>query len=414
MLNFALQQEGMEKLLEKLLELDAGWVVTQVITDLDKVEVLIHVECQLKAIEDSGSGQLCKVYDHAPMRRWRHLDIMQYKTYICCALPRIKLPTGAVRTVDPGWASSHERHTFLFEHMVIDLLGMSGNQTRTAAFMRCGFNVVNRIIHLSTERGMARRQLEGHVLEHLSIDEKSFKKGHKYITVLSEPRSGCVLDVEEDRTKQACKSLLDKTLTPAQQKNVRTVSVDMWKAFINSVKEAMPQADIVHDRFHLVKYLNDALDKVRRREVKTHELLRNSKYVLLKNPENLTERQRIKFDQIKAANHEVAKAWQVRENFKSLFSSNSQDAFPLYMNWAADAINRRMKEVTKVVDMFHAHLKGVINALVSNFSNAMAERLNGKIQQLKCIARGYRTFANFRSAILFFHGGLDLYPLKSQ
>ena len=71
-----------------------------------------------------------------------------------------------------------------------------------------------------------------------------------------------------------------------------------------------------------------------------------------------------------------------------------------------------MNEVTRVVDMFHAHMNGVLNALVNNFSNAMAERLNGKIQLLKSVARGYRTFANFRSAILFFHGGLDLYPLK--
>ena len=402
----------MEALFERLLELEAWWVVGQVLTDRDQQEIQIHVECRSKSVVDVVTGQLCKVYDHAPPRKWRHLDIMQYKTYICCRLPRIKIPTGEVRTVDPPWASSHERHTYLFEHMVIDLLRMSGNQTRTAAFMRCGFNVVNRIIHLSTQRGMARRGLEGHVLENLSIDEKSFKKGHKYITVLSEPRSGCVLDVEENRTKGACKKLLDKTLTPAQQKNVRTVSVDMWRAFINSVKEAMPQADIVHDRFHLVKYLNDALDKVRRREVKTHELLRNSRYALLKNPENLTEKQRIKFEQIKSANHEVAKAWQVRENFKSLFSRNTRDAFPLYMNWASDAVGKRMNEVTRVVDMFHAHMKGVLNALVNNFSNAMAERLNGKIQLLKSVARGYRTFANFRSAVLFFHGGLDLYPLK--
>ena len=403
----------MEKLFERLLELETGWTVSKVVTDLALGEVQIHVECRLKKLMDTGSGGMCKVYDHAPMRKWRHLDIMQYKTYICCRLPRLRLPTGEVRTVEPSWASSHERHTYLFEHMVIDLLRMSGNQTRTAAFMRCGFNVVNRIIHLSTRRGMERRKLQDHVLENLSIDEKSFKKGHKYITVLSDPRSGCVLDVEEDRTKEACKNLLDKTLTPDQQKEVRTVIMDMWKAFINTVKEAMPQAEIVHDRFHLVKYLNDALDKVRRREVKAHELLRNSKYALLKNPENLTEKQRIKFEQIKAANHEVAKAWQVRENFKDLFASNTHEAFPLYMKWASDAANKGMKEVSKVVEMFHAHMKGVLNALVCNFSNAMAERLNGKIQQLKSVARGYRTFANFRSAILFFHGGLDLYPLKS-
>ena len=80
--------------------------------------------------------------------------------------------------------------------------------------------------------------------------------------------------------------------------------------------------------------------------------------------------------------------------------------------WAANSLRKKITEVTKVVEMFNNHMRGVVNALISNFSNAMAERLNGKIQELKTVARGYRTFANFRSAILFFHGGLDLYPLK--
>jgi transposase len=86
--------------------------------------------------------------------------------------------------------------------------------------MRCSFDVVNRIIHLSTERGMSRRALSSVSFDHLSIDEKSFKKGHKYITVLSHPASGCVLEVEEGRSKKSCKSLLNKSLTEDQQKRI--------------------------------------------------------------------------------------------------------------------------------------------------------------------------------------------------
>ncbi len=151
--------------------------------------------------------------------------------------------------------------------------------------MRCGFNIVNRIIHLSAKRGMERRSHETLRFQHLSIDEKSFKKGHKYISVLSHPGSGCVLDVEEDRTKEASTSLLNKALTPDQQAQVSTISMDMWKAYMNSAKEILPNAAIVHDRFHLVKYLNDAIDKVRRREVKTNDVLKESRYALLKNKE---------------------------------------------------------------------------------------------------------------------------------
>lgn len=395
-----------------LLDLDEGWVVNQVSTDIKKEEVYLKVVCKLNEFEDPETGKMCKVYDHAPERRWRHLDTMQYKTYISCMLPRVKLPTGKIKTINPCWASGHERHTFLFEHAVIDLLHATKNQTRTAELMRCGFNVVNRIIHLSTKRGMERRKLDSIVFEHLSIDEKSFKKGHQYVTVLSHPASGCILEVEKDRTKDACKTLVEKSLTQNQRNNIQTVSMDMWKAFISTSKEVFPNAQIVHDRFHLVKYLNEAIDKVRRREVKQHQELKDSRYALLKNPENLTEKQRIKFEAIKDANYQVSRAWQVRENFKDMFSSAQSEGFPLYMKWVSDAISKNIKEITKVVDMFNNHIIGVVNALVSNFNNAMAERLNGKIQELKTVGRGYRTFENFRSAILFLHGGLNLYPLK--
>jgi len=145
--------------------------------------------------------------------------------------------------------------------------------------MRCGFNVVNRIIHISTERGLERRNLSELKFEHISIDEKSFKRGHKYVSVLSHPRSGCVIDIEDGRTKTSTRLLLDKSLTPNQQKNIQTISMDMWKAYLSVAKERLPNADIVHDRFYLVKYLNDAVDKVRKREVKSNEELKNTKYV---------------------------------------------------------------------------------------------------------------------------------------
>ena len=399
-----------ENLFTKLLQLEQGWIVKSVETDLSEQEICIEISCILDHFLDDETGEICKFYDRAPVRSWRHLDTMQYKTFIKCQLPRIINSNGKVKTVQPNWASGYERHTYLFEHAVIDLLKASKNQTKTSKLMRCGFNVVNRIMHLSVKRGMDRRNYSELTFDYLSIDEKSFKKGHQYITVLSHPASGCVLDVEDNRTKEACKKLLDKSLTTEQLNKVSAISMDMWKAFIQTAQEILPNASIVHDRFHLIKYLNEAIDKVRRREVKQHQDLKNSRYALLKNPENLTERQRIHFEAIADANYEVSKAWQVRENFKALFSKGKLMATLSFLQWANDATKRKIKEVDKVVEMFKNHLSGVVNALLINLTNAMAERLNGKIQELKTVARGYRTFTNFRSAILFFNGGLNLYP----
>ena len=399
-----------ENLFTKLLQLEQGWIVKSVETDLSEQEICIEISCILDHFLDDETGEICKFYDRAPVRSWRHLDTMQYKTFIKCQLPRIINSNGKVKTVQPNWASGYERHTYLFEHAVIDLLKASKNQTKTSKLMRCGFNVVNRIMHLSVKRGMDRRNYSELTFDYLSIDEKSFKKGHQYITVLSHPASGCVLDVEENRTKEACKKLLAKSLTTEQLNKVSAISMDMWKAFIQTAQEILPNASIVHDRFHLIKYLNEAIDKVRRRVVKQHQDLKNSRYALLKNPENLTERQRIHFEAIADANYEVSKALQVRENFKALFSKGKLMATLSFLQWANDATKRKIKEVDKVVEMFKNHLSGVVNALLINLTNAMAERLNGKIQELKTVARGYRTFTNFRSAILFFNGGLNLHP----
>lgn len=399
-----------ENFFTKLLDLEDGWAVESIDTDLSKAEIYIHVVCLLDELNDSDTHELCKVYDFAPERSWRHLDTMQYKTFIKSRLPRIKTSTGKIKTVQPNWASGYERHTFLFEHAVIDLLKASKNQTKTAELMRCGFNVVKRILHLSAQPGMERRNHSQIIFEHLSIEEKSFKKGHHYISVLSHPTSGCVLDVGEHRTKESCKALFDKALTPDQQSQVNAISMDMWKPYIQTANESLGNAVIVHDRFHLVKYLNEVIDKVRRREVKQHHELKNSRYALLKNPDNLTEKQRIHFEAIAGASYEVSKAWQVRENFKQLFHKSKVQAWQLFNRWASNALKRKIKEVDKVVTIFQNHVSGVVAALINNLNNGMAERLNGKLQELKTVGRGYRTFDNFRSAILFFHGGLNLYP----
>jgi transposase len=286
------------------------------------------------------------------------------------------------------------------------------NQTQTAKIMRCCFDVVNRIMHSATRRGLERRD-ESEVFEEVSIDEKSFQKGHSYASVLSDPIAGRVLEVEQHRTLEACGKLVDKALTVEQREAVKKITMDMWKAYIGVAEDKLPNAEIVHDKFHLIKYLNEAIDKVRRREVKKHEELKDSRYAMLKNEENLTDKQRIKFEEIREANYEVSRAWEARENFKEIFKNKDiKESELIFLEWHKAVEATEIKEVIKVAEMFSKHLKGVLNAMTGSLSNAMAERLNGKIQLLKSIGRGYRKFENFRSAILFFYGKLSLFPLN--
>jgi len=250
--------------------------------------------------------------------------------------------------------------------------------------------------------------------EHIRIDGKAFQKGHKYVTVISPPKSGVMLDVGEGRDTSSTERLLDKTFTKNQLESINTVSMDMWRPYMQSVERKVFNAEIVHNKFHLVKYLNEAIDKVRRREGQNNEVLKNSRYVLLKNEQNLKATQQVKYQMIKDSNFEVARAMNIRENVKSLFDycHDEGGAVEILKSWAQDSFQKGIKEMNKVITTFLSHAWGIVNALISGVSNAMAERLHGKIQEIKLVARGYRKFQDFRSAILFFHGGLDLYPLK--
>lgn len=293
---------------------------------------------------------------------------------------------------------------------MIDLLQATKNQTKTAELLRLSFIQINRIMYNAVERGLSKR-VDLSDIQHISIDEKSFKRGHDYVTVLSSPQTGAILNVSHGRKKEDVKKVINDTFTKEERANIETVSTDMWEAYITTVKEELPSSKLCHDKFHLVKYLNAAVDIVRRKETKRQDELLGSRYIWLKDQANLTDKQRMKFEAINNINYETARAWRIKENFRDItFNQPMEEAFILFSRWCADAVNSKITAIIKVAEMFKRHTAGIVNAMALNKSNAMAERLNGKIQEIKLSAKGYRTFENFRAAILFYHGKLYLYP----
>ena len=135
--------------------------------------------------------------------------------------------------------------------------------------------------------------------------------------------------------------------------------------------------------------------------------------MFLKDKMNLTDKQHFKLESIRKANYEVLRTWQVKENFRDIsFRQSPERAFTLYRMWRQNAVNINIKGINQVIETFARHQKGIINAITTGANNARAEMLNGSIQELKTIGRGYRNTENFRIAILFFHGDLDMIPHK--
>jgi transposase len=288
------------------------------------------------------------------------------------------------------------------------------SQTKTANLLRLSFDQVHRVMQRSVERGMSRRD-KSERYYYLSIDEKSVHKGHDYMSILSDEATGIVIEVMEGRSKESVDKLCQDGLSQAPRDDVRAICTDMWEPFIYGSKKYFTNALHCHDNFHLVGYLNKAVDKVRRREVKTQEELKKSKYLFLKDKLNFTENQRLKFEAISRGNYEVSRAWQVKENFRDIqFRQDRAEALSIYAYWRMDAKRTNIKEINDVVEMFDRHQNGIVNAIQTGSNNARAERINGSIQELKTIGRGYRKTENFRIAILFFHGNLDLLSQEIQ
>lgn len=401
----------------QLLGLTPAWRVSNVDADLAQgvVHVYVDHDPSLGRLRCSTCGQECAGYDRQEQRYWRHLDLFQYATYLVCSLPRVECPTDGVRPARAPWTEPNSRFTILFEQWAIVVLQATGVQRRAAKLLRLSPDQIRRIMHRAVSRGLDRRS-DDDVIETLGIDEKSFSEGHKYATVLSDTKRGRVLDLIENRTKQAAASILRENLTPAQRLQVRSISMDMWPAFAYAARKVVPSADIVHDRYHVAGYLNEAVDNTRKSEhtrlaKKGSSPLKSSKYVWLKSPENLTGKSKALFEALSQQDLETGKVWAFKDAFRDFYGlSTIEQAQAFFDNWYDTAIRLGNRFLTKVANMLKSHLDGLLAFVKHRTTNATAEAINAKIQLVKANARGYRKFQNLRVAVLFFHGKLQLNP----
>lgn len=411
----------LETFYKQLLGLGEHWTVTKADLDTASGEVVLHIEHDGNDLSCPETGQSATLYDHAPERRWRHLDTCQMRTIIQSRLPRVKNAEGNVKTVPAPWAEPHGRFTLFFEAMCIRLLQATQKKAEVCRLMGLSFDEVDHIQRRAVRRGIARRSEEE--IRRVGLDEKSMKRGHQYISVLTDSDRSKVLDVVEHRTEEAAKTLLNTVLTEAQREKVECVTMDMWQAYENAAREVLPNADIVFDRFHVSQHLNKAVDQTRREEMKQlnkkdaeeAKALKNSRYLFLWNMEGIPDHRFLDFVSARRVAEKTSSVWECKEAFRSFWTHATLATGKTFLeNWIEYAKKKRIPALTKVANMLTRKAEGVLNYLNHQTTNAGAESLNGKIQQLKCNARGFRAFQNYRTNILFYFGGLNMNPLKIQ
>ena len=398
-----------------LLGLGSPWEVKIVELKLQEKKVEIQLGWQWGAAAKCPEcGRACSLHDCAPERTWRHLDTMQFTTLIQARAPRANCPEHGVMTMQVPWAAPQGRFTLLFERFAVEVLLASASVSQACQLLGIGWDTAHEIMRRAVERGLDRRHLEG--LKHLGMDEKSFKRGQSYITLLTDLDGARVLDVVEERTSEAADQLWE-TLSGEQKQAVEAVAVDMWPPFIQTLQKQVPDADIVHDKFHVSQYLGEAVDKVRRQEHKElmaagDETLKGTRQLWLYNPQNFSAEQAEEFSALKDLHLKVARAWAAKELFSKFWEYQEEGwARRFFKNWFGWISRSRLKPVIEVAQMLKRHLDNLLTYLKHHITNAVTEGLNSKIQSIKAAARGFRNFKNYRTRILFFCGKLNLYPL---
>jgi len=267
----------------------------------------------------------------------------------------------------------------------------------------------------AVSRGLDRRELQP--IEELAVDETSFQKHHEYVTVLVDRSNGAVIDVLDDRKKATLKGWLQHN--KSHLKELRSVSMDMWEAYINAVTEVIEGAEekICFDRFHVASHFGKGVDKVRAAEHRSMQEagrspLTRTKYDWLRRKANGGYRDKRAFLQLTRLNLKTARAWRIKEAAGMLWSYRYRGVAERNWKRLLGWISRcRLEPMIKVGRMVRRYLWGIINAIMHRVTNAMAESINAKIQKIKAMACGFRNRARFRTAILFHKGNLSMLPV---
>lgn len=398
-------------LYQQILGLTPPWQVRSVKLDEMRQRIVVEIICSsTESLRCPHCAKDAGRYD-SRWREWRHLDTCQYQTVIKAQVPRVQCDEHGCLTLPVPWAEPGSRYTECFENRIINLLSMASIHAVSRTF-RLSWGAIDRIMAKAVERGLARR---GEVCtEHLLLDETSFKKGHDYVTLLSN-RQGQVLAVADGRSGESVRACFAK-LSNVGLAGVKTLCMDMSAAYLRAAKQLLPNAhkQIAFDHFHVAQLLTQAVNHIRKDELlRLNADMRReahlTRYYWLKNRTHLPADQKARLEKLVSSLQGTALAWYLKEKARDIWHGHRvKGAKRRWQDWI-DLVNVcELKPMTTAAQTIKERLWGILNAMRHRASNALAEAINGKIRQLKVRAMGYRNKERFKKAILFHFGGLEL------
>jgi transposase len=351
----------------------------------------------------------CEVHD-TQERTWRHLNFFQYETLLHARVPRVDCGRCGVHQVEVPWARPGSGFTLLFEMLVLQLsreMSVAGVAEVTSEHA----NRIWRILSHYVEKARLAVDLSG--FRKLGIDEFSLRKGHVYMTSFSDLEGARVIFLGEGRKKGVIREFVEdlrkREISPSR---IDVVCCDMWDPYLNGLGKHISQAAIVFDRFHVMVQINQAIERVRREEQQANAALKKTRYIWLKNPKNLTEKQAVQLGQLKGLDLKTARAYHIKLALARFWEiADPTEALAYLKQWYFWATHSRLSAVIKAARTIKRYWHGVVSYLNEQITNGVVEGLNSKIKTAMKRAYGLKHVGYLRTIVYLVAGKLSFtYP----
>jgi len=353
------------------------------------------------------------VYDRS-LRRWRHLDLGASKLALEAEIRRLWCETcQRVRTEEVPWARPGSRCSRDLED-VVAWLAVRADKTTVARLLGISWATVARIVVRVVTDHIDERRLDG--LYRIGVDEVSWRKGHRYVTVVANhDASGAVAWAGEGKSAATLQRFYDE-LGPERTARLEAVSLDMGGAYAKATAEMAPGARMCIDPFHVVALANEAVNATRRwawnearRSGTDARWVKHTRWALVKDPGNLTTSQRLVLDELRRGRNVLFRSWELKEALRDVYRLRELGAAHQFLDrWLARACRSRIPAFVKLSRTIRAHRAGILAAVELGLSNSKLEGLNSKIRLINHRGYGHHSAAAVISMIYLCCGGITV------
>lgn len=398
-------------LLRQLLGLEYTRVVSVEFVDDG---LLVDVAPTWRRPRCSGCGHTCRGYDRQRGRRWRHLDLAGMKFHLRYGTRRVDCPRCGVTVEYVPWADVGSWFTRPFEDHA-GYLAQRCDKTTVRKLMRVAWTTVGDIIERVVKRHQRGDLLDG--LTHIGVDELSYRRHHEYVTVVVDHLAGRIVWAHKGKNADTLKAFFAE-LGAERVAKLEAVTIDMSAAYIKAVTEASPQAQIIFDRFHVQRLAHNALDEVRRAEVREapttndRKALKKTRWPLLKRAWNLKDLEVCKVAALTRANRRLFRAYLLKESLAAILDGKQAHVARRKLGeWIGWAFRSQLAPFRRLAGTIRRHLDGILAYVRSRLSNGRTEALNGKARTITRRAYGLHSASSLIALLKLCCSGMDLEPV---